>query len=63
MQPGFQCSKQVENILVLDWVQYLCLGSITDTGIEPITSPAEKAVATTGRHLSTKKEKSERAKI
>jgi hypothetical protein len=32
-------------------------GSITDTGIEPITSPAEKAVATTGRHLSTKKEK------
>jgi hypothetical protein len=48
-------------------------GSITDTGIEPITSPAEKAVATTGRHLSNKKEKfifliyrstkSERAKI
>jgi hypothetical protein len=111
MQPGFQCSKQAENILfffivnvgrreALNAPSELCptrfclslctpfpalhssarnhaarfsmfktsgehsvflhcqcsvhLFCITDTGIEPITSPAEKAVATTGRHLSTK---------
>jgi hypothetical protein len=74
MRPGFQYSKTSgEHSVFLHCQCSVHLFGITDTGIEHITSPAEKAVATTGRYLSTKKEKfifliycstkSERAKL